>query len=1169
MFFFRLIEKSFAIVLDKLFWSRLLFSCAFFIGVGYLSLHAFANPSGGQIVSGDIQITQPSSTQMTINQSTEKGIINWQAFDIASDEHTHFNQPSAAAITLNRVIGGGGASSIMGRLSATGQIMLINPAGVLFGPSARVDVSGLVATTANISNTDFLNDRFRFTQSFPTYGQIINQGQITIRGGGLAALVAPHVSNQGVIVAELGRVVLASGSEYTLDLYGDGLIEFSVGASQVSGNVSNSGMIQANGGTVLMTTQAVAATLDNVINMDGIIEANTVVSKKGEIILLAHGNGGQVKVSGELSVKGRQLGEDAGRIQISAEKVIIESSATFDAAAYHHGGTIYIGGDELRSDALLTADYVTIEHGVEMFINSLHDGNAGTVISWANEQLDFGANIVARGGPAGGDGGFVETSSAVVNIDDPVVDLYAPLGNAGTWLFDPVNQIINPPLANTIVNTLTLGGNFILSTNLPGGNPGNITVNSPIVVLGGPGTGTLTLEFNNQLNVNQPITGNFDMQIITVPGNNNVFNFFNVIAPNSLQIDGGDGNDTFVFGDGIQIAGNIDGGVGFDTFDFSANTTGITATLTNNHSGTITNVSGNFINMESFIGSAAANNDTLVGPNDPNVWNISGDGATVVIDVDGFQANNNVEFLTGGTDTDTLVVEYSNYMPQTWVINGTNQGTVQGTGQVLRTFSGMENLTGASTLLPSGFFQEATLDTFTMNDGAQITGTLSDSNIDVTFNYLVPLTVSIQPGGSVTHGGGTVIGVTNFLHKVAVTGGPGMDTLIGPGSNGCPGGSVYAGCAWNIGNDSGGITTTSGAAPIAYSATFNSFENINANGYNNAIRMLPGSTLSGSLTGGSLEYTSYGAPVTVNLETGAAPGIAGGVSNLFYVTGSGLAGDILIGKNGSQFWSLRGNQTTWVGFPLMNYATNATIGSGVGIGNFEAIVGGTGDDTFTNIFNTLSVTIDGGLGNNTFINNHATDTTWTISGNDSGSIPILSFSNIQNLTGGSGDDLFSIQDTFNISGNIDGGAHTVGDTLDYSAYTTPISIDMNNVSNVENLIASGQPNDSLTGSNSGNIWVMTGAGAGTINGVNFSGVENLVGGTGSDSFQVSSAAFIGSIVGGAGSDTLIGQNVATAWSIVGANIGSIPGITFSANRKYVRFKCLYNACFDKHVFSGA
>jgi filamentous hemagglutinin family protein len=144
-------------------------------------------PTGGNVVAGSGQINTPSANQMVINQASNKLAIDWQSFDIAAGHKVTFNQPGSDSIALNRVLGADG-SKIMGQLDANGRVFLINPNGVLFGAGAQVNVGGLVASTLNISDTDFAAGNYRF-KGDGSNASVINKGNITATDGGSVALL--------------------------------------------------------------------------------------------------------------------------------------------------------------------------------------------------------------------------------------------------------------------------------------------------------------------------------------------------------------------------------------------------------------------------------------------------------------------------------------------------------------------------------------------------------------------------------------------------------------------------------------------------------------------------------------------------------------------------------------------------------------------------------------------------------------------------------------------------------------------------------------------------------------------------------------------------------------------------------------------------------------------
>lgn len=183
-----------------------------------------ANPLDGEVVAGDATITTPTTDTTIITQNTQNVVINWGSFSIAPNETTQFVQPDINSWALNRVVGSADPSIIAGTLTANGNIAIINPDGIIFSQGARVDVNGLIATTADIDNEAFMRGDLSFNLVGNPAASIINEGNITIGDYGLAAFVAPGVRNSGVITARFGTISLAAGNMFTLDMYGDGLV---------------------------------------------------------------------------------------------------------------------------------------------------------------------------------------------------------------------------------------------------------------------------------------------------------------------------------------------------------------------------------------------------------------------------------------------------------------------------------------------------------------------------------------------------------------------------------------------------------------------------------------------------------------------------------------------------------------------------------------------------------------------------------------------------------------------------------------------------------------------------------------------------------------------------------------------------------------------------------
>src|SRR3990172_2679477 len=204
---------------------------------------AMANPVAPTVVSGQASFSSVGKS-LTVTNSPN-AIINWQGFSIGAGEITRFQQQSAASAVLNRVVGQD-PSAILGTLSSNGRVYLINPNGILFGQGSRVDVAGLVATTLNLSNSDFLAGRLNF-EAGAVANSLVNQGEIISANGGRILLIAPDVQNHGLISSPQGGEVLAAGKSVQLVEADLPMLKVEV---QAGGEALNVGQILAEGGKI-------------------------------------------------------------------------------------------------------------------------------------------------------------------------------------------------------------------------------------------------------------------------------------------------------------------------------------------------------------------------------------------------------------------------------------------------------------------------------------------------------------------------------------------------------------------------------------------------------------------------------------------------------------------------------------------------------------------------------------------------------------------------------------------------------------------------------------------------------------------------------------------------------------------------------------------------------
>src|SRR5580658_1295230 len=157
-----------------------------------------AQPIGGVVVGGTASISQGSNFT-AINQSSQRAAINWRSFDVGSQQSVNFQQPNAQSIALNTVTGPN-PSQIAGSINANGQVVLVNQSGVTFYKGSQVNTAGLMVSASSTDPKKFMaGGNVAFNHAGNPNARIVNDGNITIKGAGLAALVAPSVANAGTI----------------------------------------------------------------------------------------------------------------------------------------------------------------------------------------------------------------------------------------------------------------------------------------------------------------------------------------------------------------------------------------------------------------------------------------------------------------------------------------------------------------------------------------------------------------------------------------------------------------------------------------------------------------------------------------------------------------------------------------------------------------------------------------------------------------------------------------------------------------------------------------------------------------------------------------------------------------------------------------------------------
>ncbi len=404
-------------------------------------------------MGGSGSISQ-SGVETVIIQESNRLAIDWQSFNIGADERVQFVQPDSQALALNRVTGND-ASQILGQLDANGQVILVNPHGILFGPDARVDVGGLVASGLDINPEDFINGDLAFRYIEDTEGLVINRGLINAASGGNVAMLGKRVSNESLISAELGTVTLAAGREAVLSFDPDGLLGVKVTKDVqqrelgLDPAVSNSGTINAIGGRVLLTANVSSDIFSRAVNTGDLTSKTQVlVHTDGSFTL---GRGANLVNSGDIDVSSVDVPDDTGELVKDAGQVVMLGEDILhtgtvranvpDAASYRRregnpasGEVVMVGASRLRimedglvetlsntgagGDVTLLGQHIRLHGRAAVYANAgdklgqiTVGGRGGSLPSRLKDtrSVEIGANAHVRvAGPAQGSG-----------IDDP------------------------------------------------------------------------------------------------------------------------------------------------------------------------------------------------------------------------------------------------------------------------------------------------------------------------------------------------------------------------------------------------------------------------------------------------------------------------------------------------------------------------------------------------------------------------------------------------------------------------------------------------------------------------------------------------------------------------------------------------------------------------------
>ena len=457
---------------------------------------------------------------------------SFERFGLSANEVANFLSNPEIRNILGRVTGGD-PSVINGLIRVSGgnsNLFLMNPAGIVFGRNARLDVPGsFTATTANgigfgnnlwfnaIGSSDYQAlvgnpNGFAFTMSQP--GAIVNAGDLSVSAGQAINFFGGTIVNTGTLSTAGGQVRLTA-------VPGENMVRLSQEGMILQLEIPTAGETLPNGlpfnPLALPQLLTVGAEADSglTVNPDNSVQ----LTNSGTVIPTQTGT---TIASGAINTSSSETG---GTVDLLGDRVGLVS-ATIDASGDNGGGTVHVGGDYQGQRTLPRSDRTSVSRDSLIDVDAIRSGNGGRAIVWSDGTTSFDGNISAQGGATGGNGGFAEISGRNHLDFQGLADLRTFRGVRGTLLLDPTNITISEAptptgsflLSRVLQNQLAMGNVAITTTTPSGaidpGELGDITVNAPINL----GSSNLTLRADRSITVNQNIrstSGNITLRANT------------------------------------------------------------------------------------------------------------------------------------------------------------------------------------------------------------------------------------------------------------------------------------------------------------------------------------------------------------------------------------------------------------------------------------------------------------------------------------------------------------------------------------------------------------------------------------------------------------------------------------------------------------------------------
>ena len=429
--------------------------------VSFLSMGSVRAQSIAPAADGTGTLVQQIGNTYRIEGGTQAGanlFHSFQQLGLQPNEIADFLSQAEIENVLGRVTGGS-PSLIEGLLRVSGSdanLYLMNPAGIVFGQDASLDLRGsFTATTADaigvgehFFNVTGLNDyqalagqpnSFIFSSATP--GSIINAANLTVSGGETLGLLGGTIINTGDLAAPGGQITIAA-------VPGETLVRINQQGMVLGLDVAPSSFLNGADAAVLQVIDLPTLLTDPAIqHATGVrVNENGELHLSGARLLLSDAMGttlisGKLDVADSLTSPTPHTPHPTPQIDILGDRVAL-LDAQLNASGIGGGGLVRVGGDYQGQGMLPTASRVFVGQDSTIKVDAIDWGDGGRAIVWADEATAFYGSVSARGGAMAGDGGFVEISGYQDLRFRGRVDAGAANGTNGRLLLDPTDIVV-------------------------------------------------------------------------------------------------------------------------------------------------------------------------------------------------------------------------------------------------------------------------------------------------------------------------------------------------------------------------------------------------------------------------------------------------------------------------------------------------------------------------------------------------------------------------------------------------------------------------------------------------------------------------------------------------------------------------------------------------------